>query len=1117
MSTTIDNLICLNSLTLRTTKITQFQLNEILALIPTFTTTWDISTVNTITLPLPDPTLFSTAYPGVTVYDFTVDWGDNTYSLITSSNWNTALTHTYQSTSPTPITVKIQGTLRSWSFAYNPTSASQLLTVQQWGCLKLINIPDATGAFFNYINNGNFSSNFSPNIITYANFYNCVNLTLDNVSDVLDLSTINTMCGLFSNCINIITIANVKQWNTSSVTDFSCLFSMPTVINIYQNNSSAISNQSSSNFNTSISGWNISNVVFDGVSNFGMASMFNGANSYNNGNESLYWSGTSSLPNSFNSMFQYCSNFNVALVNWDTSNVSDMSYMFGSASSFNQPIGSWNTSNVTDMTYMFYSASSFNQPIGSWITSKVQSMSAMFLYAGSFNQNISSWDVSHVLRLSSMFAYASSFNNGSLTNDNANPLTWNTNSVISIRSMFFGAVSFNQDISSFNVSNITNTIGFFRLFHNAILFNQNLNSWDVSNITLMNYAFAGACSFNNGDEPGQSNIPLKWNTGKVSSFDCMFYGASVFNQKLQDASGNNGWDISSVVCSNTYYNSVGSSSPIYGFNNMFSNTSSFNNGGHTLTFNIVTPTTPPNKFSICGMFSYATAFNQEINIDTSNVIDMSYMFAGANLFNQSLASWNISSIVTNSPITNFNDGGMHSMFTASGMSSTNYGLTLIGWAGESGIPHGLTLGSNTNTRPTSPSAAYTAEQNLITNYKWTIVYETLSETVRQVPPFTNYYTGPQLAKIYNYPTPSSEQVVVGVFGGFPGGLYGDFDANGVMIKNVNSDVYKTLQLYGIAEENWPTVIVKTFNQQSGNMGNTYNNPPGFCTTEHTQDVIAIASTCASNKLVIILYLFPVNIDFYEAYNEILTNKVNGYPIPTIISSSFLGAENTWSVDDMNKTNELFRKATSGQLTGKPVNIINSSGDFGAFGLLGGSVSACFPSSSPYVTSVGGTDVFCPTLSYDSTTIECVWNFQDTGPAASGGGVSQIFSIPSYQVGISGLASTTMRNVPDVSLPANLAMTVYLAGSLNNANGTSLSSPLFAGYLACCNVNYFVNPKLYKISKNAELYASCFHDIVLGNDIAIQGVTIYVSQVGYDNCTGLGSINGVNLLNAMNAN
>jgi kumamolisin len=269
--------------------------------------------------------------------------------------------------------------------------------------------------------------------------------------------------------------------------------------------------------------------------------------------------------------------------------------------------------------------------------------------------------------------------------------------------------------------------------------------------------------------------------------------------------------------------------------------------------------------------------------------------------------------------------------------------------------------------------------------------------------------------------------------------------------------------------------------------------------------------------VIILYLFPVNTAFYDAYNEILTNKVNGYPIPTIISSSVIEVENPLYVDDMNKTNELFRKATSGQLTGKPVNIIASSGDFGAFGFIGGSVSVGFPASSPYVTSVGGTDVFCPTLSYDSTTIECVWNFQDTAPASSGGGVSQIFSIPSYQVGISGLASTTMRNVPDVSLPANAAMTVYFAGSLYLADGTSLSCPLFSGYLACCNVNYFVNPKLYKISKNAELYASCFHDIVLGNNITIQGVTIYVSQVGYDNCTGLGSINGVNLLNAMNAN
>lgn len=133
-------------------------------------------------------------------------------------------------------------------------------------------------------------------------------------------------------------------------------------------------------------------------------------------------------------MFEYAEKFNQdskndsSINNWDTSQVTNMSFMFMGALIFNQNIGSWDTSKVTNMFGMFHNSLNFNQDISNWDTSQVTDMHYMFENARNFNQNITTWDISKVTNMSFMF---------------------------------WGATSFNQDISNWKIGEFTNKWGMF--------------------------------------------------------------------------------------------------------------------------------------------------------------------------------------------------------------------------------------------------------------------------------------------------------------------------------------------------------------------------------------------------------------------------------------------------------------------------------------------------------------------------------------------------------------------------------------------------------------------------------------------------------------------------------
>jgi uncharacterized repeat protein (TIGR01451 family) len=191
----------------------------------------------------------------------------------------------------------------------------------------------------------------------------------------------------------------------------------------------------------------------------------------------------------------------------------------------------------------------------------------------------------------------------------------------------------------------------------------------------------------------------------------------------------------------------------------------------------------------------------------------------------------------------------------------------------------------------------------------------------------------------------------------------------------------------------------------------------------------------------------------------------------------------------------------------------------------------FPCDSPHITLVGGTTLTMngSGASYAS---ETVWNWDiEFGPSADGigssGGVSTSYSIPSWQTNINFAAShgsTIMRNVPDVALTADHVWVIYGGGSSDWFGGTSCAAPLWAGFTALVNQQAasighapvgFINPALYAIASGPN-YTTCFHDTTTGNNTWSGSPTLFNAVVNYDLCTGLGTPNGVNLINALAA-
>ena len=263
-------------------------------------------------------------------------------------------------------------------------------------------------------------------------------------------------------------------------------------------------------------------------------------------------------------------------------------------------------------------------------------------------------------------------------------------------------------------------------------------------------------------------------------------------------------------------------------------------------------------------------------------------------------------------------------------------------------------------------------------------------------------------------------------------------------------------------------------------------------------------------------------------NNVLQNDVLNR-IATDNSARQISSSWGWSGGPSATTDQIFQQmAIQGQ------TFFNASGDGDAFTAGANSINGVdnpntfnAPSDSPYITQVGGTTLTMngAGASYAS---ETVWNwgirYGEDGVGSSGG-ISSYYPIPSWQTNINMTASqgsTTFRNTPDVALTADDILVIADGGVEYLTGGTSCAAPLWAGFTSLVNQQAtsssrasvgFINPALYALAQTAN-YTNYFRDITTDNNTWSQSPNLFYATNGYDLCTGLGTPNGTNLINAL---
>jgi kumamolisin len=358
---------------------------------------------------------------------------------------------------------------------------------------------------------------------------------------------------------------------------------------------------------------------------------------------------------------------------------------------------------------------------------------------------------------------------------------------------------------------------------------------------------------------------------------------------------------------------------------------------------------------------------------------------------------------------------------------------------------------------------------------------------------------PQVATLYDYPAGDGSGQNIAVFAFNSGPHTGGYSA-------------AALQTYfervlGLKMPTIQNVVVHGSGNTPGPDTEATENQ-GDATGEVMLDMCIVGSLVPGAKM--FMYFTDFNTrGWVDALHEVIAND-NDIAVASIsYGNPEDDPDGLWTSSEIDLVNEALQAASA-----RGITICVASGDDGSGDGVATGAHVDFPASSPYVWGVGGTKLVG---TGSRVTSETVWNETRQDDGAGGGGISTLFTKPTYQDSVSVPRSVNPphhigRGVPDgaaVADPLTGVAVMHVNGEhLDPVGGTSAAAPLWASLIVRINAAIkgrcgFINELMY-----TKFASRVLRDITVGNNGS------YAAGPGWDACSGLGAPGGSALQKAL---